>query len=389
MQLTPLYTSPNQVLNSWGWKWLLGTDTLPYIHSDLVQVSESEAQAYVEAGNTLYEMYIEAAEYVIANKLYAGLGIAPALIPLIEYSWAHDNHWHIYGRFDLAGGIDGQPIKLIEFNADTATCIPETALVQWASLQANNLQNEKQVNNLYECLKSQFEELRLQNPHLEPFMLFSTMEGYPEDEANVAILAEAAKEAGFEIAFEYIENVEFSAQEGIFRQVPATGQFEKFGFWFKLMPWEYIAEDEPELCEILSKLVLSGQVVVLNPAYTLLFQSKAMLAILWQLYPNHPLLLESSTDRIIGKKCVEKVLFGREGANVKILNEYGRELEESPGEYGQQATVFQEFVELPNDAQGRKYQAGLFFAGEACALGYRLGGTIIDNRSQFCGHVVV
>ena len=37
------------------------------------------------------------------------------------------SNWHLYGRFDLSGGLDGKPIKLIEFNADTATCIPETA----------------------------------------------------------------------------------------------------------------------------------------------------------------------------------------------------------------------------------------------------------------------
>ena len=43
------------------------------------------------------------------------------LVEIIKNSWENDVHWHLYGRFDLAGGIDGKPIKLIELNADTPT----------------------------------------------------------------------------------------------------------------------------------------------------------------------------------------------------------------------------------------------------------------------------
>jgi glutathionylspermidine synthase len=31
----------------------------------------------------------------------------------------------------------------------------------------------------------------------------------------------------------------------------------------------------------------------------------------------------------------------------------------------------------------------VFFAGEACGLGFRKGGKILDNLAQFCGHVIV
>lgn len=56
-----------------------------------------------------------------------------------------------------------------------------------------------------------------------------------------------------------------------------------YPFWFKLIPWEYIAVDEPELAEILTKIVTAEKAVVLNPAYTMLFQSKAILKYLWEL----------------------------------------------------------------------------------------------------------
>jgi len=40
------------------------------------------------------------------------------------------------------------------------------------------------------------------------------------------------------------------------------------------------------------------------------------------------------------------------------------------------------------DAAGNSYQAGVFFAYEACALGYRRGGEILDNYSKFVGHFI-
>lgn len=393
MKLKNLTISPETSLRNIGWNWMLGEDTLPYITNEMVVVSEDEAENYFDAANELYEMYIAAAQHVIDNERYAELGIPENLIELIEYSWENDANWHIYGRFDLSGGIDGKPIKLIEFNADTATCIPETAIIQWASLKANGLDESKQFNTLYETFVEKFRELHRQNPNFEKNLLISTMKDFPEDDTNMQVLGEAAKEAGFEVAFDYIENVEFSATEGIFKQNSSNGSFIKYDFWFKLIPWEYIGWDEPELAQILTEISKNRKAVILNPAYTLLFQSKAILKVLWELYPNHPLLLETRSQSILGKTCVEKVLFGREGANVRIVSPSGTTETSTEGEYFEQNTVFQEYTDFLKDNAGNsreafRYQAGVFFVGEACGLGYRRGGKILDNKAQFCGHLI-
>lgn len=393
MKLKNLTISPEASLRSIDWNWMLGEDTLPYITNEMVVVSETEAENYFDAANELYEMYIAAAQHVIDNERYSELGIPENLIELIEDSWENDANWHIYGRFDLSGGIDGKPIKLIEFNADTATCIPETAVVQWASLKANYLDESQQFNTLYETFVEKFRELHRQNPSFEKTLLISTIKDFPEDETNMQVLGEAAKEAGFEVAFDYIENVEFSATEGIFKQNSSNGSFIKYDFWFKLIPWEYIGWDEPELAQILTEISKNKKAVILNPAYTLLFQSKAILKVLWELYPNHPLLLETSSKSILGKTCVEKVLFGREGANVRIISPSGTTETSTDGEYFEQNTIFQEYTEFIKDNAGNsraafRYQAGVFFVGEACGLGYRRGGKILDNKAQFCGHLI-
>ena len=58
------------------------------------------------------------------------------------------------------------------------------------------------------------------------------------------------------------------------------------------------------------------------------------------------------------------------------------------GEYGAYPMVYQEYVELPSDSEGRRCQAGLLFAYESCGLGYRRGGEIIDNLYKFVGHII-
>ena len=371
-----------------GWDWLLGTDTLPYLTGQVVAVSQAEAQAYYDAVNDLYELFVEAGQYVLDNNLLAEMGLPENLHGLVRESWDDDRNLHLYGRFDLAGGLDGQPIKLIEFNADTATCLPETALVQWAHLQSNGLADASQFNTVFESLVENFETLRSLNADLPPTLLLTAQRGFPEDDANVQVLGEAAREAGFDVEYAYLDEVEFSPSEGIFRQNPETGHFEQFHFWFKLVPWEVIGEEEPELAGLLTQIVGKRLAVVVNPAYALLFQSKALLKVLWQLHPGHPLLLETQSAPLATGESVSKVILGREGANTRIVGPGGQARTEAAGEYAHQPRVYQAYVPFPTDADGYRYQAGVFFIGEGAGLGFRRGGEILDNTAQFCGHVV-
>ena len=388
VKLKALPNAPDQALNNVGWNWMLGTDTVPYVVNDLVVVSNEQASAYYDAANTLYEMFVEAGQYAIDHLLFKELGIPENLVELVKLSWEDDAQIHLYGRFDLAGGFDGEPVKLIEFNADTATCVPETAVVQWAHLRMNGLDEARQFNTLYETLVGQFQYLKEANETLNASILFSTMRGYPEDDTNVALLTAAAQEAGFDTEFAFVDDVEFSDGSGIFYQDSETGEFIKFDFWFKLVPWEYIGNDEPELAAMLTEIVKTRKAVVLNPAYTLLFQSKYILKVLWDLYPYHPLLLQTERYALSHKQSVSKVLFGREGANVSIIAKGGEVLDSAEGEYGDQPKIYQEYTNFPVDEAGKSYQAGVFYAGEACALGFRRGGKILDNTAQFVGHIV-
>jgi len=374
-----------------GFSWHTDSDGSKYVSDELVKITQDEAEAYYKAANELYDMYVEAAEYVIENNLFFELGIPFNLIDMIKKSWENDVHWHIYGRFDLAGGIDGKDIKLIEFNADTPTALFETALLQWAILKANNMDEAKQFNNVYEAIKDNFKRLITLFDETEQFdelydgwkILFSSVEGNDEEEATVKLLQQMASDAGFVTGFEFLQNVHFD-DEGIY-----DSEDNPYEYWFKLYPWEDIATDEPELATTLTHIMENQKAIILNPAYTLLFQSKGMLAILHQLFPDSPYLLKCSFEPLEGVKQVEKPLFGREGANTKIIASDGETLTQTDGPYDNYNRVYQEYVDFMQDSNGSKYQAGVFFAYEACGVGFRKGGEILDNMSKFVGHVIV
>jgi glutathionylspermidine synthase len=390
IKLQKLNPLEDKTLDEIGFTWHTDVDGSKYVNDEIVKISQNEAEAYYTAANELYDMYVEAAEHVIENELFFDLGIPFNLVDAIKKSWESDVHWHIYGRFDLAGGLDDQPIKLIEFNADTPTALFETAMLQWALLKQNSMDEEKQFNNVYEAIQNNFKRLVTLFDDTELFderydgwkILFSSVEGDDEEEATTKLLQQIATDAGFNTGFEYLQNVKFD-DDGIF-----DADDNQYEYWFKLYPWEDIAHDEPELATTLTNIMQNQNAIILNPAYTLLFQSKGMLKILSDMFPDSPYLLKTSFEPLDGIKHVEKTVFGREGANTKIVDANGNTLEQTDGPYDNYKKVYQEYVEFNKDENGAKYQAGVFFAYEACGLSFRKGSEIMDNMSKFVGHII-
>ncbi|CAA6809915.1 MAG: Similarity with glutathionylspermidine synthase (EC, group 2 [uncultured Sulfurovum sp.] len=391
MTLEPIKVPDDAYLESIGFIWHTDDDSTPYITDEIVVIDSEEADAYYEAANELYDMFVEAGEHVIENELFHELGIPFNIVDAVKMSWDNDVHWHLYGRFDFAGGVDGKPIKLIEFNADTPTALFETSIVQWATLKLNGMEESHQFNNLHEALVDNFKRMITMDEEVESFeenydgwkILFSSVKGNIEEENTVKLLQSIANEAGYVTEFAYVDEVQFDGEEGVFFND------ENYEYWFKLLPWEDIAIEEADLAMLLTQIMENQKGIFLNPAYTLMFQSKAFMAILWDLYPNHPLLLETSLEPLQGIPQVEKRIFGREGANTTIVNAEEEVMAQTDGEYGEFPSVFQEYVELPTNDKGESYQAGVFYAYEGCGLGFRKGGLILDNASKFVGHRVV
>jgi len=381
----------NEVLEEIGFNWHTDIDGSAYISDSLVNVTHNQAEAYYEVANEIYDMMVEAAQYVIDNDLFFEIGIPFNLIEPIKKSWENDVHWHLYGRFDFAGGIDGKPIKLIEFNADTPTGLFETAILQWALLKSNGMDEESQFNNVYQAIVDNFKRMITLDEDISGFdeyydgwkILFSSIEGNDEEEKTVRLLQMMADDAGFINYFEYLHNVKFD-EDGIY-----DADENKYEYWFKLFPWEDIGIEEGELAVLIDKIINNQEAIILNPAYTLLFQSKGLLKVVYDLFPDSPYLLPCDINPLDGVKQVEKKMFGREGANTKIINSNGSIDHQTSGEYADYKSIFQEYAQYPQDSDGSYYQAGVFFAYEACGLSFRKGGKILDNMSKFVGHKLV
>ena len=108
-----------------------------------------------------------------------------------------------------------------------------------------------------------------------------------------------------------------------------------------------------------------------------------MLAVLWELYPDHPNLLPAYVEPgRLGEKFVRKPFYSREGANVEIHGPRG--VFAQPGTYGAEGYVYQAFASLP-DFDGNYPVIGSWIIGdEPAGMGIREDVTpVTRNTSRF------
>ena len=264
----------------------------------ILRVTEAQAQAYYDAADELYDMYVEAVDYIIDNDLFFDVGVPFNLVEAIKKSWENDVHWHLFGRFLFSGGIDGETLTLQGFDADAPHYLLETALEQYELLKAKGIDTEEQYNEVYEKVSDNFKRLVTLMDDTELFeerydgwrILFSSLAQNEADEKAIQFLRQMADDAGFETEFEYLQNVHFG-EDGI-----GLNDEEEFEYWYKQFKWSEMAHDEPELLVTLTNIMKNQKAIILNPAYTAVFESKGILKILKQLYPDSPYLSDKEID---------------------------------------------------------------------------------------------
>lgn len=359
--------------------------------SDVAMIDSKQAEAYYQAADIVYKLIVEATEDVINNKEYTRFGIPDFMIPAIEYSWEND-HKHMIGRFDFAGGVDNLPIKLIEFNADTPFSIFETAVVQHYLAIANGYKDNQQFNYIFDTLKDSFAEL---SDISESPMMFTSW-GSPEDELTTRIIGEAAEAAGGISLWRDWEQLYAHKDIGIFTSVDGRNIQYEFPYMFKMYPWEILAAEDPEMTKNICDAICAGNLTVFNPPYATIYQSKALLAKLWEMNSYHPFLLKTATEKH-DIECVRKPIWGREGNNIAFISNEGEVVSETEGAYNEFSNdmyVYQDVAQFPSDDKGRRYQAGVFITdGVPSGLGFRrTNGSdkyeVITTNHELCGHVI-
>lgn len=379
------------VIRKEGWEWFIADENEDYLSHDFVKVTRAELDNFRAAATEVFQLMVEAAQHIATRKDWKKAGIPSNATRLVSYSLKHELDNYLVGRFDFSGGIEGMPIKMLELNADTCSLMVETAFIQEEYWQQESYQLEgRPFNLLVHGLTQRFRKILAQHPDKASNLLISSF-GYEEDVLNMKVIEHAARLAGFhQVTYSDLEHVIFSPDEGIFLQ-QSSGEYTRYDFWYKSIPWDILAYEEAELFSILENIILNNLCVVMNPAFSMLLQSKAIMKYMYDLSPRADYLLKTTLNAqdFYTRQYVRKPIFGRMGENVAFFNGSIHAEYETEGDYGEQDDVFQALAEFNEDHEEHRYQPSIYWTGEAAALCFRRqDDLILDDDAEFVGHII-
>lgn len=333
--------------------------------------SADEIDRLESATAALHQMCLDACEHVITQRRFAEFAIPQPFQALVEASWQRRDPT-IFGRFDLAWTGTGDP-KLLEYNADTPTALLESSVAQWHWMQDVKAGCD-QFNSLHEKL---IEAWRAYAPRLGGSMLhFACVRDHEEDLGNLEYLRDTAIQAQIPTVQVYIEDIGWDASARCFVDL----ERRPIDALFKLYPWEWLAT------EAFGQHLIGEPCRMIEPAWKMLLSNKAMLAVLWELFPDSPYLLPAYRDPAHLKgDYVRKPILSREGANIALRRAAGAML--TPGTYGAEGHVYQGFTPLLQ-TDGHYAVIGSWIIGDQPAgIGIREDrSAVTTNASRFIPH---
>jgi glutathionylspermidine synthase len=351
-------------------------DGMPYWdESAYWEFSSNEIDRIVAATAEIQKLARAAGAHILDHNRLEEMSIPTVAAARIRETWNSEPP-ALYGRLDLA--FDGRQIKLLEYNADTPTGLVEAAVIQWYWLE-ECFPKEDQFNSLHEKLVDKWKDLL---PYLKQPVYFGH-DGSEEDFLTVNYLRDTAQQGGHKTVPIAMHSVGWEDAKARFVDLERR-PIESF---FKLYPWEWLLGEQfgPHALETMDKMNW------MEPIWKMMWSNKALLAILWELNPNHELLLPAYLDgpRSL-KDYVRKPLFGREGAGVTVFRNWVAE--EGDGDSEPKASdgkfVFQKLAPLAADGGNTAVIGSWLIDGEPAGMGIReSSGTITTNTSRFVPHL--
>lgn len=318
----------------------------------------------------LHRLCRAAVGFALANDLWEELRIPARYGDFVKRSW-RDGELSLYGRFDLAYDGTHAP-KLLEYNADTPTSLIEAAIAQWHWMQELH-PDADQFNSLHERLISRWREI---GRGLRQPVHFACVRDNEEDRVNLDYLADTALQAGLDVRFLNVEDIGLD-QAG--RIVDSANR--AIDTLFKLYPWEWLVRER------FGPALPTAQLRMIEPPWKMVLSNKALLPLLWEMFPDHPNLLPAYFDAdALGERFVAKPIFSREGADL-VLHDGATQLSGTADGYGAEGFVYQALAQLPC-LDGKYPVIGAWIVGDDPAgIGIRESDTpITGNLSRFVPH---
>ncbi len=332
--------------------------------------SAAEIDTLEAATAELHKKALEAVARVIEKRDFSRFAIPEAFHDWIARSWSAADA-SLFGRFDLSWDGTGEP-KMLEYNADTPTALLEASVVQWYWLQ-DVFPHADQFNSLHEKLIERWKVLRAQLPASGSLYFTADLDSQ-EDAGNLDYLRDTATQAGIDARAIGIADIGWDGKRFVDLDDLAMSSL------FKLYPWEWMVREE------FGKNLIAGSLRVIEPPWKMLLSSKAILPVMWEMFPDHPNLLPASFEPgRFATDYVKKPIYSREGANVSITS--GGRTMDAPGSYGEEGFIWQAYHELPR-FEGNYTVIGSWIVGEEPAgIGIREDDTpITKNSSRFVPH---
>lgn len=323
------------------------TNTFPFYKAD-----QNFFLNIASASNDLHKMFLHATEYVLeSDDLLRHFCIPEIFWSRIRQSWSTEKDYRMTGRFDLA--FNGKQIKLFEYNADSAGALFEMSVIleKWA-----------QVINIERTFMSAFQLHRTLVRNWKRFQSLQRVhiliDEDPEEYMIGYYMQKVLKDAKIDSKICISTKTLFWKDEKI---VDEDGiQVELV---WKLWMWETVFSDylqcetegnlnrkidneHPRLCQVL----LNDNIKVIEPLWKVITSNKAILPILWSLFPNHPNLLRSEyelNDEFKQMAFVKKPIVGRCGHNVTLYDVDGESvIHETQGKFIDRNCIYQELFSL-------------------------------------------
>lgn len=359
----------------------------PYWHEGAYyELSAAEVDELETVTDRLHGMCLEAARH-LASGAMGQIGLPPGALELARDSLAEADRGgapSLYGRMDLRWDGAG-PAKLLEYNGDTPTGLLESSVIQWYWLEQTHPDLD-QWNSIHERLVQSWHRMRPRLVNAPVWFAHHEDEPTGEELMTVTYLRDTADQSGLATEQITMGDIGWDSARGCFVG-ERDGRTTPMRTCFKLYPWEDMLA-EPFGVHVEARPGAQLGTTWIEPPWKALLSTKALLAALWQIYPDHELLLPAYLDSPQGLDAwVAKPLHGREGDGIRI-HAPGVE-HQQPGDYGAEGWCYQQWAPLP-EYEGNKAVLGSWVVGgHAAGLGIRESdGWVTDYGARFVPHVI-
>ncbi len=331
----------------------------PDLQKRYVCLSESAFRELRHASNELHAMFLQATDCVMdSDALLSKFGFPPQLWSRLRSSWDNRKNHMITGRLDFAVSESG--IKVYEYNADSASCYMECAHIQQLWARSHHIvEGHNGGEHLREHLVHAWKKANIAGP------LHILLDSDPEETYHALFMKSTMDEVGIDCRI--IHDLKELAWGKNGEVVDAVGT--PIHCVWKTWAWETaldqlraeidldteamlpdqrqkIGGGRPALIDVL----LRKEVVVFEPLWTLVPSNKAILPILWDMFPEHPNLLDTRfelTDALRASGYVEKPIVGRCGANISIVGADQKLVDTVGGQFYDKDSIYQKKFDLP------------------------------------------